>query len=206
MLRKFTSLLLLVVFAATTLALPALADDENNGRGRARGNLAIPVTGGTAGSEQLGIPAGSAFTGTFYVQRFIADGGKLWALGTLVGTAAGKDIVVNGVQAETQAASLPTTASAAVPGAPEGFQLAQAPCPILNLTIGPINLNVLGLVVSIPNPIVVNIVAQPGPGNLLGNLLCAIAGLLNQTPTTNQLLQQIANLLNQILAALTAIA
>jgi hypothetical protein len=45
------------------------------------------------------------------------------------------------------------------------------------------------------------ITAEQGPGNLLGNLLCAVANLLNGTggPTV---LQQIANLLNQILAAL----
>jgi hypothetical protein len=57
--------------------------------------------------------------------------------------------------------------------------LAGASCPILALTLGPLNLNLLGLVVSIPNPIVLNITAVPGAGNLLGNLLCAVANLLN---------------------------
>ncbi|HKU19585.1 MAG TPA: hypothetical protein VJQ50_01130 [Terriglobales bacterium] len=72
-------------------------------------------------------------------------------------------------------------------------------CPILHLTIGPINLNLLGLVVSVPNPIVVDITAQAGPGNLLGNLLCNVANLLNQSPAP---LTQIAGLLQQILSLL----
>ena len=76
---------------------------------------------------------------------------------------------------------------------------ATATCPILNLRIGPIHLNLLGLVVNVPNPIVVNITAVEAPGNLLGNLLCAVANLLNQVPPP---LNQIVTLLNQILAQL----
>jgi len=72
-------------------------------------------------------------------------------------------------------------------------------CPILHLSIGPINLNLLGLVVTVPNPIVVDITAQSGPGNLLGNLLCDVANLLNQSPAP---LAQIAGLLQQILSLL----
>ncbi len=71
-------------------------------------------------------------------------------------------------------------------------------CPILHLSIGPINLNLLGLQVT-TNKIVIDITAQPGPGNLLGNLLCDVANLLNQNPLN---LNQIAVLLNQILASL----
>jgi hypothetical protein len=46
---------------------------------------------------------------------------------------------------------------------------------------------------------VLDITAIPGPGNLLGNLLCAVTNLLNQNPLN---LNQIATLLQQILAAL----
>lgn len=49
------------------------------------------------------------------------------------------------------------------------------PCNILNLTLGPLTLNVLGLVVIIPNPIVVNIIGVPALG-LLGQLLCGLLG------------------------------
>jgi hypothetical protein len=44
----------------------------------------------------------------------------------------------------------------------------------------------------------VDISAQPGPGNLLGNLLCGIAGLLDGGAGANA----IARLLNQLLGLL----
>lgn len=51
-------------------------------------------------------------------------------------------------------------------------------CPILHLELGPLDLNLLGLRVEL-NQVVLDITAIPGPGNLLGNLLCAVAGLLD---------------------------
>ena len=51
-------------------------------------------------------------------------------------------------------------------------------CPILDLAIGEIHLTLLGLNVD-TSPICLEITAQPGPGQLLGNLLCNIANLLN---------------------------
>lgn len=51
-------------------------------------------------------------------------------------------------------------------------------CPILELVIGPIFLDLLGLVVE-TNEIQIDITAVAGSGNLLGNLLCAVAGLLD---------------------------
>ncbi|HKP12498.1 MAG TPA: hypothetical protein VJZ91_10325 [Blastocatellia bacterium] len=65
------------------------------------------------------------------------------------------------------------------------------------MELGPLDLNLLGLVVHLDR-IVLDITAQPGPGNLLGNLLCAVANLLNN----NGPLAGIANLLNQILGQL----
>jgi hypothetical protein len=49
---------------------------------------------------------------------------------------------------------------------------------------------------------VLNITAVPGAGNLLGNLLCAVANLLNGGSPLSSLLTQFQTLLNQILAAL----
>ena len=70
-------------------------------------------------------------------------------------------------------------------------------CDILNLVLGPLDLNLLGLEVHL-DQVVLDIVAQAGAGNLLGNLLCAVAGLLDNGGP----LQGIARLLNQILALL----
>lgn len=44
----------------------------------------------------------------------------------------------------------------------------RAVCPILNLILGPLDLNLLGLTVTLPNGLVLNINAVSGPGNLLG--------------------------------------
>ena len=75
-----------------------------------------------------------------------------------------------------------------------------ASCDILNLVLGPLDLNILGLEVHL-NQVVLDIVGATGAGNLLGNLLCAVAGLLDG----GALLGQIAGLLNQILAILNGL-
>lgn len=66
-------------------------------------------------------------------------------------------------------------------------------CDILFLDLGPIFLDVLGLEVDL-SAIQLDVNAVPGPGNLLGNLLCAVAGLLDNGGPLDGLL----NLLNQI--------
>ena len=68
------------------------------------------------------------------------------------------------------------------------------PCSILNLDIGRIHLDLLGLVIGLA-PIHLDVTAVPGAGNLLGNLLCAVAGLLD--PNTF-----LADFLDQLLRAL----
>jgi len=82
---------------------------------------------------------------------------------TAVGTVAG--------QAFSAPITLAAPAASATPAA----------TPILDLHLGPINLNLLGLQVK-TSEICLNVSAQPGPGNLLGNLLGGLANALN-TPT-----------------------
>jgi len=81
----------------------------------------------------------------------------------------------------------------------QSIQPAQAnQCPILNLSLGPLHLNLLGLVVDLDNcnngPVTVDLTAIRG-GGLLGGLLCGIANLLNPGSTLQQILQQLLNLL-----------
>jgi hypothetical protein len=68
-------------------------------------------------------------------------------------------------------------------------------CNVLNLVLGPLNLNLLGLVVTL-NEVHLNITAVPG--SLLGDLLCDISGLLNGGGA----LTGLAALLNELLAIL----
>jgi hypothetical protein len=76
-----------------------------------------------------------------------------------------------------------------------GILQATGTCQILDLTIGPIHLDLLGLIVD-TNTIHLQITAQSGPGNLLGNLLCSVAHLLDN-PSGQ--LTGVINLLNNIL-------
>lgn len=73
----------------------------------------------------------------------------------------------------------------------------QAVCDVLNLVLGPLHLELLGLIVDL-NQVVLNITADPA-GGLLGGLLCALAGGLPVPPNP---LQPIIDLLNQILGIL----
>ena len=67
-------------------------------------------------------------------------------------------------------------------------------CQILDLRLGPLDLNLLGLVVHL-DMVHLNITAEPGPGNLLGNLLCA--GRICWTATVVKRAQQLVNRLNR---------
>jgi hypothetical protein len=102
--------------------------------------------------------------------------------------------VVNGtLQAVLQVTDTATGTLLGTITAPVGGQ-AGGRCTILDLTVGPINLDLLGLVVQ-TNTIHLQITAQQGPGNLLGNLLCGLANALNGGGS----LTQISNILNQLL-------
>ena len=128
------------------------------------------------------------FTGVAKVTHVDVVGGHLVGSGTLIGIA---------TQTATGATENINQSFSNVPIDPP------ATCTILDLTLGPINLNLLGLVVQ-TNTIHLTITAVPGPGNLLGNLLCAVANLLNGTGTGG-LSTAIQNLLNQINALLAGL-
>jgi hypothetical protein len=135
--------------------------------------LATPVTG-TAGD--------GTFAGTFTPAKFVTRNGNLLATGVLTGTV--KDASGAPVGTVDQTVSMPVAVAAAT-------------CQVLNLVLGPLHLDLLGLVVDL-NQVHLVITAVQAPGNLLGNLLCAITHLLDGTPTAGGL----AALLNAILALL----
>ncbi|RZU54634.1 hypothetical protein EV385_6586 [Krasilnikovia cinnamomea] len=164
--------------AAAPAPAPALATSD-------AGTLTSTVDG--TFTDDAGRPGTVA--GTFDPTHFAVQDGQLVATGTL-----------HAVLTDATGATRSTESVATIPvRIPSGDQ-AQAlpPCPILHLELGPLDLNLLGLVVHLDR-VVLDITAHPGPGDLLGNLLCAIAGLLNGP---NPLLGLIADLLNQVLAIL----
>jgi hypothetical protein len=64
----------------------------------------------------------------------------------------------------------------------------------------PLDLNLLGLTIHL-RQVVLNITAVPGAGNVLGNLLCAVANWRRGRSLTG-ILDQLVGDLNAILAAL----
>jgi hypothetical protein len=140
----------------------------------------IPVSGHFKGN--------GTFQGTLTVTQFVADqsGKKVAAQGLLSGTLTDKAGNVVGT-VTNDPVTLPV-------------QLVDPSCSILNLVVGPIDLNLLGLMVHV-NQITINITANPA-GGLLGQLLCDIANLLNGGSPLSQVLSQILADLNQILGML----
>jgi hypothetical protein len=133
----------------------------------------VPVTGTTS--------KGGKFTGNFNIQQFSVAGDQIVAVGTLTGTV--QNAVGNVIGTVLKTIRLIVT-------------FRGASCDILHLELGPLDLDLLGLQVHL-DKIVLDIDADPS-GGLLGQLLCAIANLLN----TGGALADIAALLNQILAIL----
>ena len=145
---------------------------------------AVPVTG-------VAKKNGKAFRGTYRIKRFIVRDGAVWTVGRLSGKLGKRQVVRRGVR---MPAAIQTAAS--MSSQPPPLPTPGA-CPVLNLVLGPIDLNLLGLRVA-TNEIRALIEAVPGAGNLLGNLLCAVTNLLN--PSANTPLSQISSALNALLA------
>jgi hypothetical protein len=178
--RRTLALLLgmtLIAFVGAGSASAAKKAPPNTG-----GNVTSTVTG-TFDDALGGV---GTVTGSFTPTAFSAQDGQLMATGALTTALVDSAGELVGTATETI-----TTA----------VQQATGSCEILNLVLGPLNLDLLGLNVFL-DTVTLIITAEPGPGNLLGNLLCAVAGLLNGPTGLNALVGQIANLLNQILGLL----
>ncbi|MGN6698037.1 MAG: hypothetical protein ACTHMJ_07320 [Thermomicrobiales bacterium] len=141
-------------------------------------NLTVPITG--SATNALGQLV--TFAGNFTLQSITSQNGQLAAVGNLTGTLT--NTVTGVTQAVNQLVTLPVTN-------------ATGTCQILDLTLGPLDLNLLGLMVHL-NQVHLTITAQSGPGNLLGNLLCGVAHLLDSGAPASTL----ANVLNHLLALL----
>jgi hypothetical protein len=148
----------------------------------------IPLSGTTAD--------GQAFSAVMRLQRFERVHGQLLAVGVL------ESGTLNGQSVAGQAVAIPVKVKGdkghddaeehggfgalhergtAVPAVLESAQQlqvvpAQLTCTVLHLTLGPLDLNLLGLLVHL-NQVVLTIDAAAG-GGLLGDLLCGVANLL----------------------------
>ena len=139
--------------------------------------------------------------GHMNVRRFVLRNGEVRAVARITDAVvrrANGDVVrrLNDPKRAVFEVRLPTSGGASP--AANDVSIA-ATCRILDLVLGPLDLDLLGLKIHL-NRVVLNIVAESGPGNLLGNLLCAIAHLLDGRPALRNVLDAIVDLLNGILA------
>ena len=186
-----------VALAATIALLPLTATvaQAQAGLGKTAG-LGVPISGTAVDSTD---PASTvqAVTGTFTIQRFSRAQRQIFAEGTVVAT------VTNSLTGATRTFVTPVSIPLVTPepAAASGAAVAAlATCDVLNLVLGPLHLDLLGLVVDL-NQVVLNITGQTGSGNLLGNLVCAITGLLDGG--LGGAIGQVVTLLNSLLAILS---
>lgn len=179
--RALALLLGALLVAATLLPTTAQA---RPGKGQ---SYAVPVTGE--------LEDGGTFKGKIVNPEVAPAGGEgLDMSGTLKGTA-------RTAEGETKRINQEFTTPLAVEETGQTFRAQQRSCPILNLDLGPIFLDLLGLQVDLA-PVNLDVTAVPGAGNLLGNLLCGVAGLLDGFDLSGVIADDVSNLLNAILEGL----
>lgn len=144
------------------------------------GTIVLPVTSAWA---QVTVPVtgeattGEVFTGTFEITRFVVRQGELFARGVLTLTGETSGTIVRTVLIPIADIS------------------SQGVCQVLFLTLGPLHLELLGLIIDLEE-VVLRITADP-EGGILGDLLCAIADGFDLGNLTD-----VARLLNQLLQLL----
>ena len=139
----------LSVLATTATAAPPTAS----------ANRTVPITGTATNAFGQAV----TFAGQFTLQRFTTLNGGLAAVGQLTGTLT--NTVTGAVQNVSQQLTLPITQ-------------ATGSCQILDLTLGPLDLNLLGLLVA-SRPGASQHHRPVGAGQPARDLLCGIAGLLD---------------------------
>ena len=137
-------------------------------------------------------------TGKFYPLKFRKNDGRIRVRGLLNG------VVHNDNGSRSTFSAMRTMRVKRINGVPAhslsaDAAAAAARCDILHLVLAPLDLDLLGLQVHLDR-VRLDIVAVSGPGNLLGNLLCAVVRLLDDP--LDGLIGRLTSLLNRILAVL----
>jgi hypothetical protein len=200
----------LVAIMATLVGTAAVAGAVTSSAAEisaTKSSRAIPLVDAARATVHGVAEDGSEFNGTFQLRRFRERGGTLYAVGRLQGVL-GTGFVNQGNVAlpVTGATNEAPGMSGLVSGLRQQPEPTPGACDILTLALGPLDLDILGLRVAL-DEVNLLIEAIPGAGNLLGNLLCGIAGLLDGGLGSGiggllqNLLDAIADLLNGLLGA-----
>jgi hypothetical protein len=173
--------------SATSASPSASGVTERKVADTARGELHSRIVGTTGNGRKV--------TGSFVPLKFVDRNGKLLVRGLIQGVVHEKNgdrstfAKIKTLRVKPTAGQLARTGGSA-----------RATCDILHLVLAPLDLDLLGLKVHLDR-VVLNIVAESGAGNLLGNLLCAVTGLLDGGLLGGQL-ARVTNILNRILGLL----
>jgi hypothetical protein len=178
---RFNMLAMLAAIASIALLAGVLVAPAADAQQPAASTNALTTTLTGTAADATGTVVGTV-SSVLSITGFANQNGQLVANGTLTSTIT--NALTGAVQTVTQSTTVPLTASGS--------------CQILHLTLGPLDLNLLGLQVHL-NQVVLDVTAQSGPGNLLGNLLCAVAHLLDNPAAPAG---GLAGLLNNLLANL----
>lgn len=192
---RFLTSITLAAFVSGLAGAPLLAQQnapQDSRNPQAGAGLTVPFT--TTGTNNGGTVD---VAGTFSINRFAAQNGRLFAVGMLAATV--RDTV--GLRSVMTEVAIPVSAinGGSAPRATGVIQPA-ASCGILHLELAPLNLDMLGLIVHLDR-VALDMSAEASPGSLLGNLLCSVSGLLN-SGSLAQNLNQLVGQLNQLVAAL----
>jgi hypothetical protein len=163
---KIATKLVVVMATFLAVAMVSLSPQSAEAQDRPLRNLAVTGLAGT-----------NAFSGALTITSLALQNGTLVASGVVRGVTTGRRVnqSFTNVPLELTSASAqatPALVSAALDPS-EPFV-----CDILFLDLGPLNLNLLGLQLDLAE-VVLDVDAISGAGNLLGNLLCSVTGLLN---------------------------
>jgi hypothetical protein len=193
--KRLSRLAILTAVIGALIAIPAAPALAQSGNNPNTNRLEVPITGV---AQNVG-----TFAGTFSISKFAIQDNVLVAIGQLTGTVTSttgggvRTIVTN---IAMPVANAPSAAAAEAGASCDTAAQIIGSCDILNLVLGPLHLDLLGLVIDL-NQVVLEITGTTGAGDLLGNLLCAITGLLD----AGSIGQQLVNLLNQLLGILAGL-
>jgi hypothetical protein len=189
---------------APTMATPQAGQMDRFGPKRSGESLSFPVAGPLTNAAGQVV---ANFAGTMNVTKFGFDEAahQLLVTGILNGTVTYVDATIPPVNIANQLVTTTATLKKGdVASASSIYHLAAASCGILLLDLGPLHLDLLGLVVDL-NEVILDITAQTGANNLLGNLLCALTGLFD-IPGAILGIINLINSINDLLSGIGGVA
>lgn len=186
--RRTLTLAAFVAVFAMVFAPAATAQDVTDGlTGSVTGAVTDAVTGGALGD----------FVGDLTITGITRDGRDLVFEGLLNGAVvdgAGNPVLDESGNPLEVVDEVVEFGAGLTPG---GEGNGNRRCDILFLDLGPLHLDLLGLVVDLSD-VQLDIHAVPGAGNLLGNLLCSVAGLLDGPGLGGGILNAVDRMLDRV--------